>query len=423
MTDGGDLSVGTGAAIAGGYGLSAAIDDNTAIYATDDTPTAESRYRARFYFDPNSIAMVNGNAHYILYGYAGESTIVIRVELRSYNGDYQVRADTLNDGTSRPATPWFTISDGPHAIELDWQAASAAGANNGSFGLWIDGVQVGSITAIDNDTRRIDRVRLGPVAGIDSGTRGVYYFDAFESRRNTQIGADPSAVIPTPTPATDQIFTDGFETVNFTRWSTSATDGGDLSASPIAGLVDSTGMQALLDDNTAIYVTDWTPWRERQYRARFYIDPNSLPMGASDNHVVFYGYSYAGGADATVLRIEFGKVTGGYRIRAGAIDDATAWRNTAWVSISDAAHVIEVNWLAASGTGTNDGLLTLWVDGGSPLSVTALDNDTRRIDYVRLGAVAGIDAGTRGAYFFDAFESRRGSYIGGTATPTLTPTP
>jgi hypothetical protein len=29
-----------------------------------------------------------------------------------------------------------------------------------------------------------------------------------------------------------------------------------------------------------------------------------------------------------------------------------------------------------------------------------------------LGAVAGIDAGTRGTYYFDAFESRRQNYIG-----------
>jgi hypothetical protein len=29
-----------------------------------------------------------------------------------------------------------------------------------------------------------------------------------------------------------------------------------------------------------------------------------------------------------------------------------------------------------------------------------------------LGAVAGIDSGTRGTIFFDAFESRRQSYIG-----------
>jgi hypothetical protein len=41
---------------------------------------------------------------------------------------------------------------------------------------------------MDNDTRRIDRVRLGALTGIDTGTRGTYYFDAFESRRQNYIG-------------------------------------------------------------------------------------------------------------------------------------------------------------------------------------------------------------------------------------------
>jgi hypothetical protein len=34
-------------------------------------------------------------------------------------------------------------------------------------------------------------------------------------------------------------------------------------------------MSAVLDDNTAIYVQDDTPNNETQYRARFYVNPNS----------------------------------------------------------------------------------------------------------------------------------------------------
>jgi len=62
------------------------------------------------------------------------------------------------------------------------------GANNGSLTLWIDNVQRANLTAVDNDTRRLDRVQWGAVEGVDSGTRGTYYFDAFESRRQTNIG-------------------------------------------------------------------------------------------------------------------------------------------------------------------------------------------------------------------------------------------
>jgi hypothetical protein len=66
--------------------------------------------------------------------------------------------------------------------------ASAAGANNGSLTLWVDGTQQAELAGIDNDSRRIDRVELGAQSGIDSPTRGAYFFDAFESRRNTYIG-------------------------------------------------------------------------------------------------------------------------------------------------------------------------------------------------------------------------------------------
>jgi hypothetical protein len=54
--------------------------------------------------------------------------------------------------------------------------------------LWVDGIQQQDLTGVDNDTWRIDRARLGALAGMDVGTSGTYYFDAFESRRQTFIG-------------------------------------------------------------------------------------------------------------------------------------------------------------------------------------------------------------------------------------------
>ena len=191
MTDNGDLNVSTLAALVGSRGLRAVINNTASIYVTDDMPNAEVRYRARFYFDPNSITMANGNAHYIFYGYTGASTDVLRIEIRRSSGTYQVRAALRNDKSSWSSTSWFTVNDAPHYVEIDWRAATAAGANNGSLTFWIDGVQRANLTGVDNDTRRIDRIRLGAVSGLDSGTVGTYYFDAFESRRQTYIGAAP----------------------------------------------------------------------------------------------------------------------------------------------------------------------------------------------------------------------------------------
>ncbi|HZM25447.1 MAG TPA: S8 family peptidase [Anaerolineales bacterium] len=187
-TDSGDLSVSASAALIGSNGLRAVLDDNVVIYVIDDTPVTEPRYGARFYFDPNSIPMGSGDNHYIFYGYSGTSTVVMRVQFRFSSGSYQLRAALRNDASTWTNTTWFTVSDAPHPIEIDWRAATAAGANNGALTLWIDGTQRANLTGVDNDTRRIDRVRLGAVAGIDTRTRGTYYFDAFESRRQTPIG-------------------------------------------------------------------------------------------------------------------------------------------------------------------------------------------------------------------------------------------
>jgi len=184
--------VSTAVALVGRQGMQAVIDDNNAMYVTDDTPNAEPRYRARFYFDPNSIAMASNNTHFIFRGYSGISTIVLRVQFRFSSGHFQLRAALRDDGSTWIDTSWFTISDAPHAIELDWRAATGVGTNNGGLTLWIDGTEIAEFTTIDNDMRRIDRVRLGVPAGVDGTTRGTYYFDAFESRRRTYIGPHPN---------------------------------------------------------------------------------------------------------------------------------------------------------------------------------------------------------------------------------------
>ncbi len=184
----GDLSVSPAAALSGASGLQAVINDNNALSVTSDHPNAEPRYRLRFYFDPNSIAMANGDSHIIVRGYGGGSTIVLRVEFGFSNGAYRIRAGLLNDGSTWTETNWVTVSDAPHAIELDWRAASGAGANSGGLTLWMDNALQADLAGIDNDTRRMERVMLGALASVDSGTRGTYYFDAFDSRRQNYIG-------------------------------------------------------------------------------------------------------------------------------------------------------------------------------------------------------------------------------------------
>jgi hypothetical protein len=168
--------------------MQAVINDTGPIFVTDNSPAAEPRYRARFWFNPNGMTMATNDAHYVFDAKNGSGTTVLRVEFRWNGKKYQVRAAAAKDGTAFAVTTWFAITNAWHAIELDWRASSAPGANSGGLTLWLDGGQKADLTSIDNDTRRVESARLGVLDGLDAGTHGTEYFDKFESRRSTYIG-------------------------------------------------------------------------------------------------------------------------------------------------------------------------------------------------------------------------------------------
>jgi len=188
-TDGSDLSVASSAIPDHGQGVKVDINDQNTLYLEDNSPVAETRYRTRFYFDPNSITMASGDYLYILQAYANTTnTIVLRIQFKNNNGAYQLRAKSLDDSGTDQSTSYVTVSDAPHWIEVEWLAAAGAGANNGSLNFWIDGVPQGSLTGIDNDTYRMERVRIGAVYFNTTATNGILFFDGFVSRRQTYIG-------------------------------------------------------------------------------------------------------------------------------------------------------------------------------------------------------------------------------------------
>jgi hypothetical protein len=190
VTDGGDLSVSAQAAHQGSYGLSALIDDRKNLRAIHTSPLDETHYRARFYFDPNSLAMGAGKAHYIFEGMdlLAAYSPVLRLELLYESGAYKLRAQGMNDSWGYANSGKYVISDDWHMIELEWQAASVPGANDGFVNLWIDDTLAGTLSNLDNDTHTIRQALLGATNGIDTGASGSMYFDEFEARRNSYIG-------------------------------------------------------------------------------------------------------------------------------------------------------------------------------------------------------------------------------------------
>jgi subtilisin family serine protease len=175
------LTVTTSRVPVGSAALRATISGATPSYVEDNTPAAETTYRARFWFDPRG-TRTTSSGHDVLAGLNGHNRTVFRVQYRRTSaGVPQVRAVARRRG-GETATAWTSMTAGPHAIELGWTATT-----HGRLQLMIDGVLNRTVTRLANATMRLQLVRLGPSAGLGSRTSGTEIFDGFASSRSTML--------------------------------------------------------------------------------------------------------------------------------------------------------------------------------------------------------------------------------------------
>ena len=198
-TDSGDLATSSQAAVEPtAYGLRAVVDDTAGVYVQDDSPDDEGRYRARFYIDPADFDPGESQLHrrtrtFIAFQ-ESPARRVAAIVVRRLGGVYSVMGRARLDDNSQADTPFHVLAGAPHVIELDLRRASAPGASDGSFELWVDGGSVATLGGLDNDLAEVDFVRLGAMS-VKSGAAGTLSWDEFESRRETYIGpiAPPTA--------------------------------------------------------------------------------------------------------------------------------------------------------------------------------------------------------------------------------------
>ncbi|MFZ6029936.1 MAG: hypothetical protein ACOYYS_19655 [Chloroflexota bacterium] len=98
-----------------------------------------------------------------------------------------------------------------------------------------------------------------------------------------------------------------------------------------------------------------------------------------------------------------------YRIRAVMRYGSTLWAYTSWYSINNASNYIEFDWYAVNDKRS----LSLWLNGTQVQTLSGFPS-LYTIEFVRLGAisVSGTSITAQRFYSFDAFESRRTTYIG-----------
>lgn len=211
---------------------------------------------------------------------------------------------------------------------------------------------------------------------------------------------------------------------DLSEFSSTVTDGGNLSQSGAAALASTSGgLSNLINDTNSIYGrNDFTVFTSREYGSRIYLDPNLLTMGSGDAFKILRILSSGSSVRA---QIELENNGTNYRIRSGVVNDSTTTIWTSFYTITDAEHYIEVLVQYASGPSGNDGVQTLWIDGSQQETITTIDLDgLSEPGQSRMGAVIHLDAGTSGTFYLDEFVLRDdatqiGAVVSNTSAPPI----
>jgi uncharacterized repeat protein (TIGR01451 family) len=214
------------------------------------------------------------------------------------------------------------------------------------------------------------------------------------------------------------IFSDGFESGDTSAWAITEDDAGTTASLAVTaaaaigpGAVACGGSPCGLavtvaDGSDQAWVADQSPSAATEYFASFRFDPNSVT--GTFNHVILRGDHVDTPPSSPSFNVTLVRNgSGEYRFDIGVADDTPAYSgNQAIAPMTDGPMLVEVHWAAATGPGANNGFVTIAVDGIGVASLFNVDNDTRRVEAVRFGAVRdGANNNATGTYYLDDFQS------------------
>lgn len=248
-----------------------------------------------------------------------------------------------------------------------------------------------------------------PLAGIPIGVQ------RFNLRVQDLAGNWSNAVNTTVTVTRpNAIFSDTFDSGTLAAWSAST---GGVSVTAAAGIPaggTNRGLQVTLPGGTGnalSFVTDTTPSVENSYHASFSFNPNTLTSGVNPNSV-FTLFEARSGTGAQIFTVQFHRTGGVAQVRTVIRTGATGATSTfgAWVTVTDVAHTLQVDWLAGPATGAGAGSLRLLLDGVVATTQTG-NTAALRIETAVLGVTAGVSSAPAssmaGTAYFDSFVSTR----------------
>jgi hypothetical protein len=186
---GGFLTVCEQAAFSGTWGtcVDRGTNDKRKVLI-DDTPVDQTRFSVRFNIDLNGFSMPEGTRFRFLETRRGLPRTFFLV-LRRLNGQYQVQFNILVDGQIKYKSSWYTLSDAPHTIEIDWQASSAEGADDGAIQMYLDEILLEEMAGLDNDTHIVSSLRIGFIGRLDgSPISGIWFVDDVATSTTGYLG-------------------------------------------------------------------------------------------------------------------------------------------------------------------------------------------------------------------------------------------
>jgi len=134
--------------------------------------------------------------------------------------------------------------------------------------------------------------------------------------------------------------------------------------------------------------------------ARFYFNADGLTMASSDEFTLL---ELRDGSDNVLARVNLNYNGSNKRIRAGAMADDDSVSYTGYHNIAAGWNQVEISWARSLLPSEDDwGQIELWLNEAEVEAVYDVDNDTRTVDKVYLGAPAGVDAGTSGNLYVDS---------------------
>lgn len=149
-------------------------------FVVDNSPTAETSYRARFYIYTGNLG---GSEADVFQAQSPTSSNIVRVTYTAGTG-FRFYVNGASGGASLGTVA--AVADRWYGVEVRW-------ANNGTFSAIVRGNQAAApaapqinVTGFSNAADRIETARLGilTTAGVTGGVR----LDDFDSRRTTDIG-------------------------------------------------------------------------------------------------------------------------------------------------------------------------------------------------------------------------------------------